>query len=221
MTLVAARTAPRRRLLAELLAFYVAGPVALATLLPPAAMWPGLFAMAALGLVLLHRTPGFVWSDLLQAADRISWRLVATFGAATVAVSAAVLWLTGSGTVFGLARANPAVMALIAAFYPFVSALPQELIFRPLFFRRYGGLLPGGARAQVVLNAALFSLAHLMYWSWIVAAMTFAGGIVFAVCYRMRRNFPEAVVLHALGGIIVFLMGLGAFFYSGNVTRPF
>jgi membrane protease YdiL (CAAX protease family) len=60
-----------------------------------------------------------------------------------------------------------------------------------------------------------------MYWSWIVAAMTFAGGIAFAWAYARRGSFPLAVVLHAVAGQIVFLLGLGMFFYSGTVERPF
>ena len=94
-------------------------------------------------------------------------------------------------------------------------------MFRPLFFRRYGSLLPDGRVAPIVLNAAIFSFAHLMYWSWVVAAMTFAGGLAFAWSYRVRGNFPEAVVSHSVAGIIVFVLGLGVFFYSGNVERPF
>ncbi len=38
---------------------------------------------------------------------------------------------------------------------------------------------------------------------------------------RLRGNFPEAVLLHSLAGIIVFALGLGVYFYSGNVVRPF
>jgi membrane protease YdiL (CAAX protease family) len=93
-------------------------------------------------------------------------------------------------------------------------------VYRPLFFRRYGAILPRLTPA-IWLNAALFSLAHLMYWSWIVTAMTFSGGLAFAWAYEARRNFPMAVVLHAVAGVVVFLLGLGVFFYSGNVRRPF
>ncbi len=60
-----------------------------------------------------------------------------------------------------------------------------------------------------------------MYWSLLVTLMTFAGGLAFAWSYRVRQNFPEAVLLHALAGIVVFAAGLGVFFYSGNITRPF
>lgn len=105
--------------------------------------------------------------------------------------------------------------------YPPLSALPQVILFRPLFFGRYGALLPRGARAQIALNAAVFSLAHLIFWSWVVSLMTFAGGLAFAHAYRSRGSFPEAVALHGLAGGLLFALGLGTWFYAGNVTRPF
>ena len=71
------------------------------------------------------------------------------------------------------------------------------------------------------LNAALFSFAHLMYWSGVVALMTFAGGLVFAWAYVRRGSFALAVVLHSVAGVILFAAGLGIYFYSGNVVRPF
>ena len=71
------------------------------------------------------------------------------------------------------------------------------------------------------MNATLFSFAHLMYWSWIVAVMTFCGGLVFAFSYVRQHNFPQAVLLHAIAGQLIFAIGMGMFFYSGNVQRPF
>ncbi len=47
---------------------------------------------------------------------------------------------------------------MILLFYPVLSALPQEIVFRPLFFRRYGAILPD-AHAGIVVNAALFPCA--------------------------------------------------------------
>jgi len=105
-------------------------------------------------------------------------------------------------------------------FYPVLSALPQELLFRPLYFRRYGMILPQGALG-IVLNAAIFAFAHLMYWSGVVAVMTFAGGLIFAWAYEVRRSFPLAVILHSIAGVVLFAMGMSDFFYSGNVERPF
>lgn len=213
-------TAGRARLAAEFALLFLAAPVAMAVLLPPSAMFPALFGVTAVGLVLLHLTPGFRWNDLTRGWSRISWRLVLVFAAVTAAAGYAVMALTAPGSIFGLARSNPRLLAMIALLYPVLSALPQEIVFRPLFFRRYGPILPP-LRPAIVLNAAIFSLAHLMYWNWIVAAMTFAGGLVFAWAYEGRRNFPEAVVLHAVAGVTAFSLGLGVYFYSGNVVRPF
>ena len=51
--------------------------------------------------------------------------------------------------------------------------------------------------------------------------MTFAGGLLFAWSYERRGNFPEAVILHSVAGIALFAVGMGVYFYSGNVVRPF
>lgn len=222
-TRVRNRTSPvaDARLWAEFAALYLLAPLGMAVLLPPTLLFPALFVVTCLGLALLHRTRGFHWSDLWTGFGRIGWGLVAAGVAATVLVGWAVVRATQPEALFLLPRNAPGMMLMIALLYPFLSALPQEIVFRPLFFRRYGALLPADPRAAVVLNAAIFSLAHLMYWSWIVALMTFAGGLAFAWSYRIRRNFPEAVLLHSLAGIVIFTLGLGVFFYSGNVARPF
>lgn len=210
----------RTRLLAEFIALYLAAPVVMAVLLPPSAMFPALFGVTALGIVLLWLTPGFHWSDLSRNWRRVSWPAVITFAALTFAVCYVVVTWAAPGALFALWRFNPELLLMIMLLYPILSALPQEIVFRPLFFRRYGALIPG-PRMAILANAAVFSFAHLMFWNWIVMAMTFAGGIAFAWAYAARGNFPMAWLLHAIGGNIVFLLGLGIFFYSGNVERPF
>jgi membrane protease YdiL (CAAX protease family) len=205
------------RLWAEWVVLFLALPLVIAIVLPPGSMFPALFAGTAVGLVLLHRTEGFDWRDLIRG--RIDAGTVALFAAVTFAVALGVSLAT-TGDPLRFIRSNPGFFLLVMLFYPILSALPQELMFRALWFRRYGTILPGGWPG-IVLNAAVFALAHLMYWSWIVAAMTFAGGLAFAWAYARRGSFPMAVVMHALAGQIVFALGLGMFFYSGNVTRPF
>lgn len=209
-----------RQLWTELLALFVAAPVVFAVILPPTAMFPVLFVVTVLGMILLHRTPGFGWRDLAQGWGRIDWRAVAVFALATTLVSAAVTVAVLPDRWFVVWRMSPRVWLAIMVLYPVVSALPQEIVFRPLFFRRYAPILPAG-RAALVLNAALFSLAHLLYWNWIVAAMTFAGGLAFAWAYEVRRSFPLAVALHAVAGNILFTLGTGMLFYTGTIVRPF
>ncbi|MGL4235134.1 CPBP family intramembrane glutamic endopeptidase [Tabrizicola sp.] len=207
----------------EFLGLYILIPLGLAVILPPGAMFPVLFVLAGvsvLGVFLLHKTPSFAWRDLLAGMERISWGVVAGFALVVLAGSLAVILLTRPDAAFSLPQERPGLWLLTLALYPILSALPQEAVFRPLFFRRYAALLPSGA-AAIVLNAAVFSLAHLMFWNWIVLAMTFVGGLVFAWAYEARRSFPLAVLLHSVAGWILFTVGLGVYFYAGNAVRPF
>ncbi|WP_095588456.1 CPBP family intramembrane glutamic endopeptidase [Actibacterium ureilyticum] len=210
----------RARLWAEFATLYLVAPVAMALVLPPELMFPALFSVMAVGLWLLNRSPGFRWSALLDGAGRIDLRLVLGLAVVTAATCVAIMSWVAPGNLFGLARHQPRLLVMILLLYPILSALPQELIYRALYYARYGALLPD-RHVGLMLNAAAFSLAHLMYWSWIVALMTFCGGLVFAHSYVRQRNFPQAVVLHAIAGQLIFAIGMGIFFYSGNVERPF
>lgn len=214
-----------QRLFLEWATFFLALPVGIAVLLPPSMMFPALFTLTGVGLVLLYITKGFRWGSLLSGAGRVSWVLIGGVALGTFVASYVVMSLLQPDRLFQLLGDDAprtaqgwSIIWIIAVFYPLVSALPQELVFRPLFFRRYGALFP---RWGLWVNAAVFSLAHLMYWSWIVAAMTFVGGWLFAWSYERRGNFPEAVLAHSVAGVVLFAVGMGTYFYSGNVVRPF
>ncbi len=218
-------SAPSRiRLWGEFLLLYVVAPLVMAAVLPPMWMFPVLFVVTICGLVLLQGTRGFHWADLLQGRQVLrehrTWRVLVMFAAVTELVSFLVVMATNPDALFGLLRHRPGLMAMIIVLYPVLSALPQEILFRVLFFRRYGVLLPGPHLA-IVINALLFALAHLMYWSWVVTILTFAGGMVFAWAYEMRRSFALALLLHSIAGWILFVFGMGIYFYAGNVVRPF
>jgi membrane protease YdiL (CAAX protease family) len=210
----------RARLMVEFGVFFILTPVLIAVLLPATMMFPALFAFTALGIALLHFTPGFAWAELRYNWRGWTWKEVLLFSFAVAVICFGVIQATRPDAAFFLLRNEPALLAFIWIGYPLVSALPQELLFRTLFFRRYGTLLPDGQWGGV-LNAGLFSLAHLMYWSWIVAILTFAGGLLFSYAYRQRGSFFLAVLLHAIAGNLLFAVGLGVYFYSGNVVRPF
>mgnify|MGYP001628287029 FL=1 len=160
----------RRRLWVEFLAFFVTAPVLIAVLLPASAMFPALFAFTALGLLLLHITPGFSWAELRWNWRGWDWRELLAFAVFMTLLSVTLIYAMRPSSAFQLVREQPQLLAFIWIGYPLVSALPQELLFRPLFFRRYRPILPPGLAGRG-LNAAVFSLAHLMYWSWVVALL--------------------------------------------------
>ncbi|MFC3613983.1 type II CAAX prenyl endopeptidase Rce1 family protein [Lutimaribacter marinistellae] len=210
----------RTQLLAEFVTLFMAVPLFVAFLLPAEGFYPALFLFTGLGLALLHITPGFAWAELWRGWS--NWRSIELVAASLVVLVGclAVIHLVRPESAFYLLKQRPDLLLVLLLSYPVLSVLPQELMFRPLFYRRYHYILPTGWRADV-LNAAVFSFAHLMYWSWIVAVMTFLGGLVFARAYRARGSFALAVLLHSLAGNIIFIVGLGAFFLVVNAERPF
>ena len=216
---VAEAAITRPGLVLEFVALYVGAPLAIALFMPGRLLFPALALFSLAGLALLWFTGGFDWRGLLRGWGRLPWPEIAGLALAVLLAGIAILWLTRPEALFQILRHRPGFLPVIWLLYPILSALPQELIFRPLFFHRYGAILPRGP-AAIALNAAVFSFAHLMYWSWIVTVLTFAGGWIFARAY-LRHGFPAAWVLHAVAGNLLFTVGMGAYFYSGNVVRPF
>ncbi|RJE81549.1 type II CAAX prenyl endopeptidase Rce1 family protein [Paracoccus sp. JM45] len=210
---------PNLWLKAEFAAIYLLAPMAIALFLPPGHLFRALAIFSIAGMVLLWVTGGFRWRQLVRGWRRMPWREIVGIIIVTFATCYLILAISRPGALFATPRNNPMMLLAIWVLYPLLSALPQELIFRPLFFHRYAAILPAG-RAAIALNAAVFSFAHLMYWSWIVAFMTFFGGWIFARAY-LRHGFPAAWALHAVAGNVLFALGMGVYFYSGNVVRPF
>ncbi|CAN5801938.1 hypothetical protein BH23PSE1_BH23PSE1_12720 [soil metagenome] len=201
----------------EFAAIFLAGPLVLALALPPSAMAPALLGSTALAAILLSLTAGFRWAELLAGFRSVEARLVAGVAALTaLAATGLVFWLIPGQWLF-LPRRVPDLWLTILVLYPFISALPQEIVFRLLFFRRYGWLF-ANRHVAITVNAGVFALAHLMFWNWPAFVMTFAGGWIFAFAYLQAGGFWGAVVLHVVAGSIVFTTGLGTFFYHGAVA---
>ena len=199
-------------LLAELAVLFVLVPLILAFALPPRALYPVLGLATGFGILLLHFTARFQWRSLLGPVE---WRPVALIAVVCAVVSTALTLILLPERFLAIPRQAPILMVTITLFYPIVLVIPQELVFRPLFYTRYGHLFASQYQA-VLANASLFSLAHLMYWHWVVLTMTFAGSLLFSWAYLHKKSFPLAVVMHAVAGLIVFFSGLGWFFYSGG-----
>jgi CAAX protease family protein len=206
----------RFRLWAEFAAIFAALPLVMALGLPASFVWAGLALMFLCALALLSTTEGFRWRSLAAGPLVADWRVLAGFFAVTCAVVfGLVLWLRPYAFL-GLPRFNPELWLIIMIAYPFLSALPQEIVYRALFFNRYGVLFPD-VRVAIAVNAAAFSLAHLFYWNWPAIGLTACGGAIFAWAYRQKGSFPFAWLLHALAGQTVFTSGLGVYFYHGAV----
>ena len=92
-------------------------------------------------------------------------RVLSTFALATPLLTLAVL-ITRPQALFALPLHHPLAWAAVMALFPPLSALPQELVFRALFFDRYRFLLGSGVWL-VVGSAVAFALTHLVFHNWI------------------------------------------------------
>ena len=126
-------------------------PLLLALAVPADWLWPVLLGLTAVALLLLALTPGFAWGELARAGGASTGGGRGGRGGDGGGVGAPRL-VAGAGAGAGLPRRATGLWLAILALYPLLSALPQELIFRVLFFRRYGRLF-AGERAAVAVNA--------------------------------------------------------------------
>ncbi len=96
--------------------------------------------------------------------------------------------------------------------YPLWSVIPQELIYRTYFFHRYKDLF-ADKKIFLVVNALLFSFAHIIFWNWVALLMTFFGGLLFALTYTDNRSLGVVCVQHTLYGLAIYTVGLTEYFY--------
>lgn len=204
---------------AEFIVLFILAPLALWVFLPYLNLYAAIGGTMAVGLLLLTRTPGFRWGELIDFSTmRGHWRLLAVLSALSAIVIFAVAWSVLDAQFMRLARERPEFLLLIWMLYPWFSVLGQEVLFRPLFFHRYARLFPNETMA-VVVNTLVFALAHAFFQRWITVLLTLLGGAMFAQFYARTRSFPGVFLLHWIAGGLVFTSGLGWFFYHGAIGR--
>lgn len=204
------------RLWAEFLALFVGVPAAMALFFGRYSLFAALWLLAAVALGLLLRTPGFTWRSLLRGPVIREWPLIAGFSAVSaLGIAAAVQALTPY-SLLGMPLYATELWLMILLLYPPLSALPQELIYRTLFFERYGALFPSAALA-IAANGALFGLGHLFFMNPFTIGATALTGAAIAWAYLRARSTLLAWTLHAIAGQLVFTLGLGRYFYHGAV----
>lgn len=199
-----------------MLTLFVGAPLLMAFVFPPSWAFPTLGIISLIGALLLGVTPGFRWRSLLPRRWRPDIGLTLAFlAAALILVVGATLALV-PWRFLELPTRHPELWIVILALYPFLSVAPQELLYRALFFERYGALIPH-AGAAVLVNAALFGLAHAFYLNTPAILLSALGGLAFAYAHRIAGSFALACLWHVLAGWIVFTAGLGIFFYHGAI----
>jgi hypothetical protein len=96
-------------------------------------------------------------------------------------------------------------------FYPLVSALPQELCYRVVYFARYAAVFPD-QRRLFASNVFAFGFLHVVYLNWYAPFLAAAIGFIFAAEYLERRSWQRLWLEHSCAGMSLFLFGLSTFF---------
>jgi hypothetical protein len=101
------------------------------------------------------------------------------------------------------------------ALYPFLSAWPQEVVYRVFFFHRYGALF-GSEAARLAANALAFGALHLIYPNLVAPLLSMPAGLLLALTYRRTESMGPVWLEHTLYGLLLFSLGLGGFFFDGR-----
>lgn len=136
------------------------------------------------------------------------WRETVIKLAIIAVLTTLFVWFTDNARLFEVLLNKPLLWLTILFVYSVFSVYPQELIYRTLFFERYAVLFQSNSFA-IVLNAVVFSLAHIMFKSTLVLVLTFLGGLLFALTYTKTKSTLLVSIEHAIYGSWLFTVGMG------------
>jgi len=217
----------RIRLWSELVVLFIGMPLVVTASFKTIVSWGALgaftlvgilLALAAGAVLLLAITPGFSFRRLLSGPVFREWKLILGCTVLVAGVSLGVALLLLPHRVLVLPFYDRPEWLLVLGAYPLLSAFPQELIYRALFFERYGALFPGTIAASVA-NGAAFGFGHIIYMHSLTIILTAAFGVVVGWAYLTRgRSVLLTSVMHSIAGWMIFTSGLGTYFHSGSVT---
>ena len=130
----------------------------------------------------------------------------------------AFIYLYDPERVFGIVRERPQIVPFLLVLYPLLSALPQEFIFCSFFFERYKKFFPTD-KIMIFASALVFAYAHVLYINPVAPSLSFIAGIIFAMTYAKTKSLALVTIEHGLCGNVLFLVGLGWYFYGGAVVQ--
>ncbi len=123
-------------------------------------------------------------------------------------ITSLYVYFTASKNLFIVVLNKPLLWILILLFYSIFSVYPQELLYRNYFFKHYKNLFKN-EKMFLLINAFLFSLAHLLFKNILVLILTFIGGLLFAYTYNKTKSTFLVSVEHSIYGCWLFTVGMG------------
>ena len=210
----------RHRLALQYTLIFVIFPALISLSKPRGWIYAVLWLMAAWTLALMKRKFNYSFKAdwhaeglTREVAERIFLRFI-PFAAALFAFA----WYMAPEFLFSLPRERPITWIVVLIWYPALSVIPQEVIFRSFFFRQYAHWFEKwhwGALA----NAFAFGWLHIILQNWVAIVFSAIGSYLFADTYRKTKSLAAVSFEHALYGCYIFTIGLGRFFYHGHAVQ--
>lgn len=124
-----------------------------------------------------------------------------------------VVWIQPE-QLFSMPAERTMVWVNVLFFYPIVSVLPQEIIYRTYFFNLVEDLIPTN-KLLVFASAFAFAFLHIIYDNWWAVGLSLLAGMLFSITYLRTNSLFWVTVEHTLFGWLVFTLGFGNYFYEG------
>ncbi len=112
---------------------------------------------------------------------------------------------------FNVITQKPLLWGGFSLVYILLSVIPQEFLYRTLFFSRYKQLF-SNKWVFFAVNCILFSFAHIWLESIVVIVFTFVGGIFYFLTYNHTRSLLFVCIEHAAYGLWLYTVGFGELF---------
>ena len=96
-------------------------------------------------------------------------------------------------------------ISILLLFYLFLSVVPQELIFRFLFFHRYTYYF--NKYEFLFLNSLVFCFCHIIYFDIFILLFSFFGNLLFTFNYMKNKSLLLVIIEHFLIGQTLIILG--------------
>ena len=167
-----------------------------------------LYLVFTSSLVILYFDKSFSFTSLRKKVD---WKFIIIFSLIFFSLSFFYVILVDKDLLFIFPKTNFELWLLVILIYPFLSVIPQEIVYRVFFFQRY---FPNERSFYflTLLNMIVFSYGHIVFNNVHAILITAIVSPIFTYAY-LKKSFFTCIVLHALGGQIIFTLGLGKYFF--------
>ena len=143
---------------------------------------------------------------------KINWRICFIFFLVFLIFGYLYVLFYDPTLLFSFPKNNFWLWIIVMIIYPFFSVIPQEIIYRVYFYHRYKNLFSDNLLLLTLLNLFFFSFAHIVFNNPHAILITAIASPIFSYLY-IKESFFTCVLVHSLGGQIIFTLGLGKFFF--------